>query len=648
VTLTFSARELRLSKYRLLGLVGQGQFGRVYCASHRKAGHLFALKELDRQRFPTHQFLRELRFLLSLHHPNIVACHALEHTQTTRYLVLDYCEGGTLRSVMEEVRLTPLHSLELVADVLAGLAHAHEMGIVHCDIKPENILLNLRSHGWTARISDFGIARLNQEARFHTGNTGSPAYMAPERFYGQYSYASDLYSVGILLYELLVGRRPFSGLPAELMSAHLNQPVQIPSQLPASLRALLLKPLQKLPARRFRSTLEMLEALQAVAAELRSPTRCPDPVLLRPLVSLALTPCPSLQQVSLTTPIRQLGVARSSGGRPDDPLGKQLIDRIYQVCDRAIGCQIRVTSGMDSLPSEPSSEPFSEPSTPPLEGDLASVQLPASVQRLLVSAQGCFATTRRSLYWLSSSLFQPELRAGDPRTAGDLRIGDPLRLIAEFDRDPIVTADPQGRWLVTATVDADGSSLSFWRSPTTQPHRVALAQCPHRLFQLLTLDARHLVAACHAADQNSNSWIQGIRLEVFTRRGTLVNGFSLPIPVRHLGLSYQPYRLIATEPEHPTSVLLLDLKPFRMLRLAVEIVPELIAAARWGYVLSDAAGQIVLLDRYGQAIGRLDGPAHPSAIAILEPYTLLVATWHAGQGTLHTIDLTQLDLDVVF
>ena len=92
---------LQHSKYRILRLVGQGQFGRVFCAIHRKTGRLVALKELDRQRLSTHNFLRELRFLLSLQHPNIVTCQALEYSQTGRFLVVDYCEGGTLRNWMQ-------------------------------------------------------------------------------------------------------------------------------------------------------------------------------------------------------------------------------------------------------------------------------------------------------------------------------------------------------------------------------------------------------------------------------------------------------------------------------------------------------------------------------------------------------------------
>lgn len=92
---------LQHSKYRILKLVGQGQFGRVFCAIHRETGRLFALKELDRQLLSTHKFLRELRFLLSLQHPNIVTSQALEYSQTGRYLVMDYCEGGTLRNLMQ-------------------------------------------------------------------------------------------------------------------------------------------------------------------------------------------------------------------------------------------------------------------------------------------------------------------------------------------------------------------------------------------------------------------------------------------------------------------------------------------------------------------------------------------------------------------
>ncbi len=270
-------KRVECSNYYILGLVGQGQFGRVFCAIHRETGSLVALKELERQRFPTHKFLRELRFLLSLQHSNIVTCQALEHTQTGRYLVMDYCEGGTLRNLMQsEVPLSLVQGLKLIGDVLQGLEHAHGRGIVHCDIKPENILLSWDTTSWIARISDFGVARLSQEVCCdRLGDTGSPAYMAPERFYGNYSPSSDLYAVGVLLFELVVGHRPFSGLPGELMSAHLNQPVKVPDTVPFLVRSTISTALQKLPARRFASAAEMLKSIRLAAqVEIAAPNDC--------------------------------------------------------------------------------------------------------------------------------------------------------------------------------------------------------------------------------------------------------------------------------------------------------------------------------------------------------------------------------------
>ena len=264
------------SNYQILKLVGQGQFGRVFCAAHRQTEELVALKYLD-QRFPTRRFLKELDFSVSLDHPNIVNCQALEHNQSGRYLVMDYCEGGSLRDLIEaeplEVpaaassKLNLTQSLKLVEDILVGLEYIHSRQVIHCDLKPENILLTLEPTGWKARISDFGAARLSTEAEAAPlSDTGSPAYMAPERFYGHYSFASDLYAVGIILYELVVGERPFSGPLGEIMYAHLNEPVEIPDTVPFCVRSPISKAVQKLPTHRFASATEMLKAVRLAAA----------------------------------------------------------------------------------------------------------------------------------------------------------------------------------------------------------------------------------------------------------------------------------------------------------------------------------------------------------------------------------------------
>ena len=269
-----SSKVAYQSKYEILHCLGQGQYGRVFCAAHRETGKLVALKELDRKKFPTRMFLRELGFLVTLHHPNIVSCRGLEYSQTGRFLVMDYCQGGNLRDLIESKdKLDPILSLELITDILSGLEYARDRNIVHRDLKPENILLESEESGYITRIADFGIARLGGEAdatQIDSGDSGSPAYMAPEQFYGRYSHASDLYAVGVMLYELLVGDRPFLGTFSDLRNSHLNQTVELPHSIPFLLRSTISKALQKLPQRRFKSAAEMLKSIELAQIVLKS------------------------------------------------------------------------------------------------------------------------------------------------------------------------------------------------------------------------------------------------------------------------------------------------------------------------------------------------------------------------------------------
>jgi len=251
-------------RYRLWGLVGRGQFGKVFCACERRGGGLVALKELSKLAFPTRNLLRELRLPLALQHPNVMATYTLLHEENRRFLVAEYCEGGTLREPIE--RRSPLtwpQIRDLVVGVLAGLQGIHDLGAVHCDIKPENILLRLTRGGWQAKIGDFGIARQPEDDTGGMG-VGSPAYMAPERFFGGAQPPADIYAVGILLYELLFWERPFSGRLAEMMAVHLNQRLSFPTPVPLALKVFLEKALAKLPGHRFASPLLMAQGLQGL------------------------------------------------------------------------------------------------------------------------------------------------------------------------------------------------------------------------------------------------------------------------------------------------------------------------------------------------------------------------------------------------
>ena len=610
--------QLKRSKYRILGLVGQGQFGRVYCAVNRQTGQIVALKSLDHQRFPTHKFLRELRFLLSLQHPNIVTCQALEHTATGRYLVMDYCEGGTLRSLMTTSQhLTLRQRLKLIVDILQGLDHAHSRGVIHCDIKPENILLNLQPTGWTARISDFGIAHLSQEVSGQgLGNTGSPAYMAPERFYGQYPLNSDLYAVGILLFELLVGHRPFSGTPGELMSAHLNCPVKIPDTIPEAWRSIILIALQKLSARRFRSAKAMMATIREAIAQEGIGT------WLNQQTSVALpefqgfdSPIPftSHQQEILTQPVTALATQFS---------GEE--------------CSSTITSLFEVW---------------------QQISPQNAIQSLLIRPQGCFVLTKRSLHFLPSTAIDKPLEAD---------------LLLELPHDCVAAVEPMGRWFVTLG-NTKAARLCFWRlqgdslrADESDPYGICEAArtiqltCSTIVLQsmpilppfLFALDAHHVAVVTTTPDrqqpQSDRNCKGSTSVQVLTRRGTKAGLLKLPVRIGQAIQTFVPYQLLATDIDNPESILLIDLKPYRILRLKVGIVPKFLSATTWGFILADALGTIIFLAQDGEVLGRVQGPAGITAIASYSAHSIQVATWNVSQGQLYTSDLRELEIDLLF
>lgn len=649
-------RKSKVSKYRILGLVGQGQFGRVFCGCHRKTGQIVALKDLDRYRFPTNKFLRELRFLLILQHPNIVTFRAIEHSNRGRYLVMDYCEGGTLRTLMEsDAPLSWEQNLKLITEVLAGLDHAHSRGIVHCDIKPDNILLSLRPGGPIARISDFGIARLTQEMIEFSDNTGSPAYMAPERFYGQYNIGSDIYAVGIMLFELLVGDRPFSGSPAQLMSAHINQRVEIPNQVPSHLQQIINTALEKLPARRYHTAADMLQAIQVAVARMQESDKSTYAFIDRdgwgvrhdvPVGDRAVW----TKEVAL--PISALAVVCSQetvSGK--DPFNVKYLDKVYWAAGAVVECQI-YPDGLNR------GETF----------ELSRVQLSESVQKLIGLDHGCFIITDRSIYFLSYETSEYSIIS--------------LGLIAKEDSDFVADVETTGRWIAAATSDKElqifdlrdwaiGSHLTSFdayrsgkigmlrwakngKNPTVReksgigetltihPKWIAV-ELQSAAFQLLALDSRHVAAL--ARDRKGT----GTQLSVFTRRGTKVGSWILPVPLERAIAGGVPYRLLATQANNQTSLLLIDLKPFRIRQVNVDLPdPKFLAATSWGYVVASVQGKIILLDRQGTVVSKIDGPKHISAIAPFHTSGLMIATFEGTQGVLRALDLRQFDLDLLF
>src|SRR3954463_9046954 len=228
---TVAARTV--GAYQLLRVIGRGGMATVYLARQPDLNRLVALKELGGLRTPepsfAQRFLREARVAGSLSHPNIVTVHEFFEDGGIPYIAMEYVPGGTLRPHMEGPSLAEIAGV--VENVLAGLAHAERQGIVHRDLKPENLMVT--SDG-AVKIADFGIAKATGALqtgsfRTETGTTiGTPAYIAPEQAMGaEVGPWSDLYSVGVIVFEMLVGRTPFydSETPMAIVLRHLNETI---------------------------------------------------------------------------------------------------------------------------------------------------------------------------------------------------------------------------------------------------------------------------------------------------------------------------------------------------------------------------------------------------------------------------------------
>jgi serine/threonine protein kinase len=579
---------MQRSQYRTLGQVGQGQFGKVFCAVHRETGQVFALKDLDMQQFPTHKFLRELSYLVSLRHPNIVSFQGIEHHQGGRYLVMDYCEGGTLRELMESSQKITLQLiLKLVQDILLALVHAHGQKIIHCDIKPENILLKITPIGYLAKLSDFGIARWTEEQLqpYQSGGyTGSPAYMAPERFYGKYSAASDLYAVGILLYELLVGCRPFSGFPKDLMTAHLSKSFNFLDTIPPSLQNIIEKSLRKLPQRRFTSSQEMLESLRLASQELLSEPSTNQFFLLSSSFCLN-------QSFEIIEKIPLLNIATALA---------VLEKFIYLGYGNQLICQVHENK---TLLNKPIQE--------------YQLFLEEEIIRIEAFPTGCFVFTlifnQYSLYYFANHLtLEQQLHKKLSWSANQL----------------ISTIDSQEKWIAIAL---NSKEIQVYSLPDFKLIKAFISQ--EIIRQIIPFDQSHaLVINQSESDQTL--------LQILNRKGGLFNAFSIPLAIESVTLSKSSRdEVFALEINHPYLGLLIHLKPLKITRIPLSIKPSFILAQSWGYILASSLGKIIVLDAQGQIQGEIDLSAKITAISALSDSQILVATESNNQGYLHQLKI---------
>ena len=264
-------------KYRLDALIGQGGFGAVYRATQHPLGHTVAVKVLTRGELPGRstvrgRFMREARTLTRLRDRSAVVLHDFGEDGGLLYMVQELVGGRTLTDALAAREgFTPRRIAAIGARVLDALDEAHALGIVHRDIKPENVMIvDERGGREGVRVLDFGIAKLLEADESDGVSTtraviGTPAYMAPEQaLQREVGPATDLYSLGVVLYHLAVGRAPFTGNSAfEILRHHIETPPPQLDVVAEPLRGVIARALQKDPADRYGSAIEMRVALVA-------------------------------------------------------------------------------------------------------------------------------------------------------------------------------------------------------------------------------------------------------------------------------------------------------------------------------------------------------------------------------------------------
>jgi predicted Ser/Thr protein kinase len=278
--------DQRLGKYEILGILGKGAMGTVYDGRDPIIDRRVAIKTLTlpdssdtEAQDELERFKREAQAAGRLTHRNIVGVFDYGETDTLAYIVMEFVSGDSLKGVMEKQQRFPvLETVRVMEALLEGLQFSHERGVVHRDIKPANVMITLDGQ---VKIADFGIARIESSSMTQAGTImGTPAYMSPEQFMGQTVDArTDIYSAGVLLYQMLTGERPFEGSMTAIMHKALNTTPPKPSELsvtaPASLDEVVAKAMAKRPEQRYGSAAEFSKALRAAFENAGVPPAAP-------------------------------------------------------------------------------------------------------------------------------------------------------------------------------------------------------------------------------------------------------------------------------------------------------------------------------------------------------------------------------------
>ena len=262
---------LVLGKYRIERLINNGSFASVFRAKEELTSRIVAIKALPKSVYPSgrlrYLFAELSAMSLNWGHENIVSIHTVEpgEDEYVAYIVMEYIDGATLHERMSAETFSASRAVNIALDVCRGLVAVHTRNIIHRDIKPQNILLTSDD---TAKLGDFGVACILEASNDIAATvTGTRKYMAPEQYDGEYDYRVDLYSLGLVLYEMLTGRFPFHGKNQDdIKIRKLHAEIVLDNSLPGELHGFLKKVLHKNVNSRFQTATEMYRELEDIRA----------------------------------------------------------------------------------------------------------------------------------------------------------------------------------------------------------------------------------------------------------------------------------------------------------------------------------------------------------------------------------------------
>ena len=315
---------MQLGSYRLIDRLGTGGMGEVWRAEDTKLLRQVAIKILPAQLAQDpewkERFIREARSIAQVTHPNIATIYSIEHDGKTMFIAMELVEGEALGKIIERGPMIPLDAVRVAAHVADGLSEAHQKGIVHRDIKPDNIIVSTRY----VKILDFGIAKQmggTADANLTQGNMviGTPHYMSPEQAMGRpVDSRTDIFSLGVVLYEMLSGKKPFAGnaVTETLLKIVTQEPVDIAIAaygIPKALAEVVRRCMEKQPERRFPNCEELRAALVKSLKE--------DPKLARQsrIPTIAVRPEREQRKIEAEPPPRAAESARPAPAPPPRP-----------------------------------------------------------------------------------------------------------------------------------------------------------------------------------------------------------------------------------------------------------------------------------------------------------------------------------------